>query len=234
MTAISGKENLKEKSTEPYSVRTGSNSFSNTKIQKTATERTGGVFKIRLDHLRRCVVDPAAKLIDFLESAKNEKRYRELRERYSIDEDFSFNGHNTVFHGKGKIKAGENSKIGSNSSIQAVEDCKVEIGRNCQLSHNIKIYTCNRIADQDFSTKTQYKSGDVEIGDHCWIGHSTMIIEDVEIGENSVIGAHSFVNRDIPPHCIAVGSPAKVVKFKNYISDTKRKQIEKKYPEVCR
>jgi acetyltransferase-like isoleucine patch superfamily enzyme len=34
----------------------------------------------------------------------------------------------------------------------------------------------------------------------------------VTIGENAVIGAHSFVNRDIPPNCLAYGVPAKVVR----------------------
>ena len=34
----------------------------------------------------------------------------------------------------------------------------------------------------------------------------------VTVGENSIVGAHSFVNRDIPANCVALGVPAKVVR----------------------
>lgn len=34
----------------------------------------------------------------------------------------------------------------------------------------------------------------------------------VTVGENAVVGAMSFVNRDIPDNCVAVGVPAKVIK----------------------
>ena len=46
----------------------------------------------------------------------------------------------------------------------------------------------------------------------CWIGQNTVISSGVTIGELSIIGANTVVNRDISARSIAVGSPAKVIK----------------------
>jgi hypothetical protein len=52
----------------------------------------------------------------------------------------------------------------------------------------------------------------VVLKDNVWIGDSAIVCKGVTIGENSVIGAGAIVTRDIPPNCVAVGNPAKVVK----------------------
>ena len=53
--------------------------------------------------------------------------------------------------------------------------------------------------------------GVVEIGDHCFIGADTTILPNVRIGAWCVIGAGSVVTRDIPPHSVAAGNPARVI-----------------------
>jgi len=45
-----------------------------------------------------------------------------------------------------------------------------------------------------------------------WIGAQAIILAGVTVGENSVVGAGSVVTRDIPPHVVAVGNPARVLK----------------------
>ena len=52
----------------------------------------------------------------------------------------------------------------------------------------------------------------VVIEDRVWLGEFVCVLPGVKIGAGSVIGAHSVVSRDIPANCIAVGSPARVVK----------------------
>ncbi len=55
----------------------------------------------------------------------------------------------------------------------------------------------------------------------------------VVIGENAVIGANSLVNKkNIPAHSIAVGVPARVVKFKSYLSEEEKKILALKHKEV--
>lgn len=52
----------------------------------------------------------------------------------------------------------------------------------------------------------------VEIGEYCWIGEKVMILPGVTVGDWSIIGAGSVVNKSIPPYSIAVGNPARVIK----------------------
>jgi acetyltransferase-like isoleucine patch superfamily enzyme len=53
----------------------------------------------------------------------------------------------------------------------------------------------------------------VRIGAGSWIGAAAVVMADV--GRESVVGAGSVVTRPLPPHCIAVGTPARVVRFRS-------------------
>lgn len=52
----------------------------------------------------------------------------------------------------------------------------------------------------------------VEIGDGSWLGQNVVVLPGVTIGEGAVIGANSVVRTDVPPHTVAVGAPARVVR----------------------
>lgn len=52
----------------------------------------------------------------------------------------------------------------------------------------------------------------IEIGDNVWIGGNVVVLPGVKIGNNSVIGAGSVVNKDIPENTIAVGNPCRSIK----------------------
>lgn len=58
----------------------------------------------------------------------------------------------------------------------------------------------------------EYNVAPVSIGNNVWIGEGVIVLPGVTIGNGSIIGAHSVVNRNIPENCIAVGSPARVIK----------------------
>jgi len=51
----------------------------------------------------------------------------------------------------------------------------------------------------------------VRIGRYAWIGHNSFIMKGVTIGEGASIGVNSVVVNDIPPYCVAMGNPARVV-----------------------
>jgi acetyltransferase-like isoleucine patch superfamily enzyme len=51
----------------------------------------------------------------------------------------------------------------------------------------------------------------VRIGDNCYIGSQTVVAKGVTIGDQAVVGACSFVNRDVPARAVAVGIPCRVI-----------------------
>ena len=62
----------------------------------------------------------------------------------------------------------------------------------------------------------------IEIGNDVWIGDGVFVKNGVKIGDGAIIGAKAVVTKDIPPYAIAVGCPAKVIKFRfeqNIIDD---------------
>jgi len=101
------------------------------------------------------------------------------------------------------FKLGYKTDIGTFTYINAkkgviIEDY-VQIGSHCS------IYSESTIDD---------KSGIVVLKENCRIGSHTVILPDVTIGKNSIIGAQSLVTVSIPDDVIAIGVPAKVLKNK--------------------
>jgi carbonic anhydrase/acetyltransferase-like protein (isoleucine patch superfamily) len=52
------------------------------------------------------------------------------------------------------------------------------------------------------------------IGNDVWIGNDVIILSGVNVGDGACVGAGSVVTKDIPPYAIAVGVPARTVKYR--------------------
>ena len=123
-------------------------------------------------------------------------------------------------NGPHQVQFGSNVQVGDYVHIGAVES--VRIGNNVLMAS--KVY----ISDHDHGTysgdgfpvslPTELQSeklllvAPVCIGNNVWLGEGVCVLKGVSIGDNSIIGAASVVNKSIPPNSIAVGIPAKVVK----------------------
>ncbi len=117
------------------------------------------------------------------------------------------------------LKFGKNVQI--NDYVHLVAMDSIYIGDNVLMASHIIISDNSHGSykgdefDSDPTippTQREYRTAPISIGKNTWIGESSMIMSGVTIGEGCVIGAHSIVNKDIPDYCIAVGSPAKVIK----------------------
>lgn len=100
-----------------------------------------------------------------------------------------------------KFILGYKTDIGAFSYINAqngvtIEDF-VQVGSHCS------IYSVSTI---------DHKEGHVVLKKNCKIGTHSVIMPGVTIGENSIIGAFSFVNRDIPKNSLAYGVPVKKIR----------------------
>lgn len=114
---------------------------------------------------------------------------------------------------KPKLKIGNYVSIGSGSEISVVDDIELEddviVASNCYIADN-----SHRFDRVDISIKYQglNKVKPIKIKKGAWLGWGVVVCPGVTIGQNSVIGANSVVTKDIPDYCVAVGSPAKVIK----------------------
>ena len=54
--------------------------------------------------------------------------------------------------------------------------------------------------------------GKIVIGNNVWLGNNVCVMPGVTIGDGVVVGANSVVTKDVPPYCVAVGVPAKIIK----------------------
>jgi len=109
--------------------------------------------------------------------------------------------YNWVVQNKDGLKLGYKTDIGAFTYINAksgviIEDF-VQIGSHCSL------YSVSSIDD---------KEGKITLKKNCKIGSHSVIVPGVTIGENAIIGAFSFVNKDIPDNVVAVGTPVKIIK----------------------
>lgn len=121
---------------------------------------------------------------------------------------------------------GEYSYVGMNSWV-----CIADIGKFCSIANRVNIglgnHTINYLSTSPIFTEKYNGTGfswinktiappfkRTIIGNDVWIGFGAMVIGGVKIGDGAIIGAGSIVTKDIPPFAIAVGSPAKVIKYR--------------------
>jgi acetyltransferase-like isoleucine patch superfamily enzyme len=90
----------------------------------------------------------------------------------------------------------------------------IEIGSNCMFGPRVTLIAENHlITDRTSALKgAGVTRRGITIGDDCWIGANSVILDGACIGDGSVIGAGAVVTGIIPPYSIAVGSPARVIK----------------------
>jgi len=121
--------------------------------------------------------------------------------QYPEIEEGKLTEYNWMVQNKDGLKLGYKTDIGAFTYINAkngvvIEDF-VQIGSHCSL------YSESTIDN---------KTGQINLKKNCKIGSHSLIMPGVTVGENAVIGAFSFVNRNVPDNVVAAGVPVKVIK----------------------
>lgn len=120
-------------------------------------------------------------------------------------------GGGSCFERLSKLTIGDWVHLGDNAFINTARE--VKIGNEVGLGQDTKIYTHG--AYQSFLNGFPVEFGSVIIEDNVWCP-SAMIMPNVTIGHDTVVGAGAVVTQNLPSRCLAVGIPAKVIKENCY------------------
>jgi acetyltransferase-like isoleucine patch superfamily enzyme len=104
----------------------------------------------------------------------------------------TFLGEGSIMRGQGGIVVGDNVLFGPRTQVLAVDHVFTD--------------PALPVMDQGITAKG------IAIEDDCWIGAGATVLDGVTIGRGSVVGAGAVVTASIPPHSLAVGVPARVIR----------------------
>jgi acetyltransferase-like isoleucine patch superfamily enzyme len=137
---------------------------------------------------------------------------------------------------EGNIHVGRQCHLGAGLMLSAGPACQIHLGDRVSLNtgcHLVALYGItigegtrigeytsirdqNHRFDEPGTVVDQgYVGAPIRIEADCWIGRGVFIGPGVTIGRGAVIGANSVVTRDIPADAVAVGAPARVVRYRN-------------------
>lgn len=108
------------------------------------------------------------------------------------------------------ISVGNNFYTNHNCTI--LDGAKVEFGDNVFIAPNCVFSTAGHAIDSEQRSAGLEIARPIIIGNNVWIGANVSVLPGVTIGDNTIIGAGSVVNKDIPSDVIAVGNPCRVMR----------------------
>jgi acetyltransferase-like isoleucine patch superfamily enzyme len=135
-----------------------------------------------------------------------------LFDRWERARDLGFGEGSSIYHNSyvyGDVAVGANTWIGPFTMLDGSGG--LTIGDYCSISSGVHIYTHDTVAWAVSGGRSKTPPVPVRIGDFCYIGSQTVVAKGVSIGDHAVVGAASFVNRDVPPFAVSVGSPARQI-----------------------
>ena len=135
---------------------------------------------------------------------------------------------------RGSIEIGDYVSIGRFTTI-AAKDGEIIIGNGVNIGSYCRVATQSKLTIEESALIAGYcyigpgnhQQGDddtpliaremeirggVTLGKQSWLGTRVTVADGVNIGQGSIIAAHSFVKDNIPPFVIAAGTPAKVIR----------------------
>jgi hypothetical protein len=111
----------------------------------------------------------------------------------------------------GMITVGAGTELSATSIVSQI---RVTIGAHVLFGPGVVIMDCDghvidRRLPDDLALQ---RRAPVVIEDHAWIGFGAIIMKGVTIGHHAVVAAGAVVTKDVPPHSIVGGNPAKLIK----------------------
>lgn len=128
-----------------------------------------------------------------------------------VQGDFSFaHGCDICAFENARIELGKNSYLNEGCEIRCKQS--VTIGDNTAIARRVMILDTDAHTLLSENGRKNIVTAPVKIGNNVWIGTGCIVLKGVTIGDGAVIAAGAVIHKNIPPHCLAGGVPAKVIK----------------------
>lgn len=132
------------------------------------------------------------------------------------------------------VKVGSGTKFYGLIFIDETDPSLVEIGANCILTDGVKVFTHDNVYMVYYNLHGPipyvFHPQKTVIKDNVYVGANAVILKNVTVGENSIIGACSIVTHSIPANSVAVGNPCNVIMtIEEYYEKCKREAERKQY-----
>ena len=179
------------------------------------------------------------RILSHLKFLKYKKIFGEILENSIIKSPLRIDGGKNIFIGKNVFVAYKSWLAAL--PLTGEKECRLELHDGVTIGHFNHIYATKKIvleknvltADKVYISDNLHgyeditipikdqpiiQNGEVIIGENSWLGENVCVL-GASIGKHSIIGSNSVVTKNIPPYCVAVGVPAKIIK--RYCFNTK-------------
>jgi acetyltransferase-like isoleucine patch superfamily enzyme len=121
-------------------------------------------------------------------------------------------GHFLVEDRGGRIEIGASTTMFS-PMVVCSEGGSIRIGRDCLIAYGLDVRNSDGHSVLDATTRQRVNpAADTTIADHVWIGNNCQIMKGVTVGTHSIVASRAVVTKEIPPHTLAAGLPAKIIR----------------------
>ena len=115
---------------------------------------------------------------------------------------------------EGEVLIGAKSVLGQECTISAYQH--VAIGRECIVADRVMLIDFDHgVVEVERPIRLQgiYKR-DVRVGNNVWIGYGAAFLRGVTVGDNSVVGTYTVVNKDVPANAVVAGVPVRLLRMR--------------------
>lgn len=107
------------------------------------------------------------------------------------------------------------SRVTSTGQLQVAAMSRITIEDDVMFGTNVNMtdgFHGFRHPNEPYKYQEMFRIQPITIQEGCWIGQNVVICPGVTIGRMTIVGANSVVTKSLPERCIAIGSPARIIK----------------------